>query len=210
MWRNPPQSCSFLAIVFFEKQGIFDRIFHFEKTNSPSGDFSPEKKSLLRTSGNKTLESGFSPMTSSRLTPLRPNKSYLHLAQYRYQSWSTDDKAYHKKVFRIPCRDHREELEFPHANMKWFVRQWENTTVPLLDNAKTRIKHWNIGPMIFPSLCFVNSALIRQKFLLFSLQERQKSLLYICLRTSCRCLATSQFEAFALLTTFRQVWLQSC
>ncbi len=135
------------------------------------------KKNCYELRGNKTLESGFSPKTSLRLTPWRPNKSYLHLAQYRYQSWSTDDKAYHKKHFRIPCRNHREELEFPHANMKWFVWQWENTMVPLLDNAKTRIKHWNIAPTIFPSLCFVNSTLLRRRFLFFSLQGTPKKFL---------------------------------
>jgi hypothetical protein len=111
------------------------------------------------------------------LNSLEAQQSYLHLAQYRYQSWSTDDKAYHKKLIRIPCRDHREELEFPHANMKWFVWQWENTMVPLLDNAKTRIKHCNIAPTIFLSLCFVNSTLIRQRFPLFSLQGTPKKFL---------------------------------
>jgi hypothetical protein len=51
MWRHHPQETSFLSLFgefFSPKQGICDRIFRFQKTVSPFGDFSPKNKSLIR------------------------------------------------------------------------------------------------------------------------------------------------------------------
>jgi hypothetical protein len=67
----------------------------------------------------------------------------------------------------------KKNLNFPYANMKWFVCQWENAMILLFHSRKTRIKLWNIGPTIplqnFRYFLLIQ-LLIRQRFPLFSLQ----------------------------------------
>jgi hypothetical protein len=51
-WRHPPKQtvfCSFDAgFCFFQKMGIFDKIFRFQKSVSPLEEISPKRKEKRR------------------------------------------------------------------------------------------------------------------------------------------------------------------
>jgi hypothetical protein len=79
-----------------------------------------------------------------------------------------------RNFFRIPCGTMKKNLNFPsYANMKWFVWQWENTLIhALFHNRKLRIEHW-LNRWFYDSINifhFVNLTLLRQRFLIISLQ----------------------------------------
>lgn len=86
-----------------------------------------------------------------------------------------------RNSFRIRYGTIKKHWNFPYANMKWLVWQWENTMSPRFQNVTNR-KHWDIGSTIplesFPYV-FFKSTLIRQKFQLFSLQAMEKRFLMI-------------------------------
>jgi hypothetical protein len=79
-----------------------------------------------------------------------------------------------RNFFRIPCGTMKKNLNFPsYANMKWYIWQWENTLIhALLHNRKLRIKHWlnHWSYDSIKSFHFVNLTLVRQSFLIISLQ----------------------------------------
>jgi len=96
-----------------------------------------------------------------------------------------------RNIFRVPHGTIKKNLNFPCANMKWFVIwQWESTMIPLFHNGMISIKHWNTGPLIFRgelSLYFVNSTLICQRFPLFSLPWIPKKFLVFGMLQNSRC-----------------------
>jgi hypothetical protein len=82
----------------------------------------------------------------------------------------------------IPYRTIKKNLNFPFANLKWFIGQWEDTKIPLLlfhsgiIKNKT-FKYWSHNYLGELSLCFINLTLIWFRgFHSFPYKECQKKL----------------------------------
>ncbi len=65
----------------------------------------------------------------------------------------------------IPDRTIKKNLNFPFANLKWFIGQWEDTKIPLFlfHNGKIKnktFKYWSHNSLAELTLCFVNLTLI--------------------------------------------------
>ncbi len=66
-------------------------------------------------------------------------------------------------IFRLSYGTIKKNLNFPYANMKWFVWQWENTKIPLISlwkNQNETLKYWSHNVFGEFTLCFVNSTSI--------------------------------------------------